>query len=406
MPTDFPDTKFKILSSKFEGFTQSHCFTTAYQLVKLMADKTRGEALKKYPLKKMHLDPASIAHKKLLTTLFIESVIEEHLIFHIIIYPDMHGLVLEKESDGKQTGWRIYQSWYQQFKLSQWLGQDAPISGLDVINELHQKYGQGKRLTTIEIQTFITSLFNYCCNHDRVRWYSKDDIGYINTFHVNQQLFLQDNTSDLAAITPEIEEEKVYAESNNKDVVRADSLQVIDSRNDVVPSLSPKSSTVSENPALASLPMQAQSLEEPDSNQEASSEHHNADPVEMLITAIANKIDAERKNWQFGGYYGHSSYHADDNETHIPKGVRKILDIIAQKGQYEFPPLSNDEKIKKIENIVKDRRSWRGASILSFGLFTRSNQVKGFYRDIANLIATHNRPPVKLASMSRQMHNV
>lgn len=404
MPTAFPDTKFKILSGKIGGFTQSHCFTTAFQLVKLMADKTRGEALKKYPLKKRHLDPASIEHKELLTTLFIDSVIEEHLIFHIIIYPDMHSLVIEKESDGKQTGWRIYQSWYQQFKLSQWLGQDAPISGLDVINEQHQKYGQGKRLTTIEIQSFITSLFNYCCNHDRVCWYSKDDIGYINTYHVNQQLFLQDNTfSDLAA--PKMDEEKVYAESNKKDDVRADSLQVMDSRNDVVPSPSPKPSTITENPALASLPIQAQSLEKPDSKQEDSLEHHNADSVEMLITAIANKIAAERKNWQFGGCYGHSSYYADDNETHIPKGVRKILDIIAQKGQYEFPPLSNDEKIEKIENVVKDRQGWRGASILSFGLFTRSTQVKEFYTDIGNLIATHKAKTVKLASTSRQIHN-
>lgn len=85
----------------------------------------------------------------------------EHLFFRIVVAGGKHIFVVEKMSDGKTAWWRIYQSFYQQYSLAQWVGLDAwsALSQTASNNAYYDLYGSGKRVTQDQLMQFITSPF-------------------------------------------------------------------------------------------------------------------------------------------------------------------------------------------------------------------------------------------------------
>lgn len=98
-------------------------------------------------------------------------------------------------------------------------------------------------------------------------------------------------------------------------------------------------------------------------------EYSTANFLAQLKTRIWDK-----KDWEFGGYLGASIYTLDGVRP-IPKGVRMILNIL--QGH-----LSDKEKLEQIKAIAQERKGIRVASVLSLGLFTRSDSTKTFYQSL------------------------
>jgi len=105
---------------------------------------------------------------------------------------------------------------------------------------------------------------------------------------------------------------------------------------------------------------------------------NQANDPDIIINEIS-KIIAAKKDWEFSGLIGGSTY-SDDKNKPIPKGVREILDIIKN------PDFKSSEKITKIKAIADDTKEWRGLSVLQMGLFTGSQDTKKFYEKISKLI--------------------
>jgi hypothetical protein len=99
-----------------------------------------------------------------------------------------------------------------------------------------------------------------------------------------------------------------------------------------------------------------------------------------ILDQIREKIRAKKK-WHFDGLVGYSRYVANDRKTSIPQGVRKILNILNSK-------FLDEEKIQAIQEIVKNRKGVRFASIVGLGLFMRSDDTKQCYAEIFKIISS------------------
>lgn len=92
--------------------------------------------------------------------LLTNSPTPEHCIFYVLTNGP-HAFVVEKVSDGRTTWWRIYQSWYGTFTMTEWLG-SAPwrIHTTDTtMTKLYNYYGQGKKLNHGDLHAFINYLW-------------------------------------------------------------------------------------------------------------------------------------------------------------------------------------------------------------------------------------------------------
>ena len=98
---------------------------------------------------------------------------------------------------------------------------------------------------------------------------------------------------------------------------------------------------------------------------------------ELKLKVIRANIE-QQPQWHFSGLIGSSSCYYKDKP--VPRGILVILNILDDQS------MNDAVKLDKIKAIAKDRMGVRGASWLSFGLFTRSDETKAFYKKIYNCI--------------------
>lgn len=116
--------------------------------------------------------------------LLTESVENEHILFYIAPNPWKHAYVIQKVSNGNNTKWRVYQSFFRQFSLAEWLEieqwkiarQFSPY-----FTTLFYLYGKDKVLTTpLQVERCMQLIFAMCS-----RPISGDSL-YIRMFKVAQ----------------------------------------------------------------------------------------------------------------------------------------------------------------------------------------------------------------------------
>jgi transcription termination factor NusB len=143
-------TGVKNIRNDFENILKK---ILAKQSVSLSSDEYLG-SFDNFLAKKGKIYTQELA-KKLLT----KSEKPEHLLFYVVEFGGAHVFIIEKMSDGKDTWWRIYQSWFIQHTLAQWLGIDTwEFTDLPV-DEWYETYGKGKKLNEKEILKFIIETF-------------------------------------------------------------------------------------------------------------------------------------------------------------------------------------------------------------------------------------------------------
>lgn len=104
--------------------------------------------------------------------LLCESLQPKHTVFYVNVEKPCHTFVVEKKSDGRETRWRIYQSWRMLFAATMWLGlcpwnntlvlqvprYSARTKEIEnLFKEFQTLYGNGNWLTREQIMHFMAN---------------------------------------------------------------------------------------------------------------------------------------------------------------------------------------------------------------------------------------------------------
>ena len=186
---------FDVIKSKIAdvqaAMNNSYCFASADFMVKLFSPNTPSIFYNQYISNTSFFDKTGDKYTaESVQKLFSESEVPEHIIFHIEHPRDMHGYVVEKESDGINTWYRIHQSWLFKFTLGQWEGM-VPYTGSDTKTaESIEKYGKGKKLTKEELAVFINGVLDFCINFHEP-YISNQDHANITVYPVTNLAILE-----------------------------------------------------------------------------------------------------------------------------------------------------------------------------------------------------------------------
>jgi hypothetical protein len=125
--------------------------------------------------------------------LFADAKKPEHLIFFVVFFTGGHTFVIEKLSDGKLTWWRIYESWYKQHTLGQWVGIDAWKENVPkIVTELFNMYGLGKKIIKKElILEFFKKIYDNLTKDLKVRKELKETRDYSDDLIEKIELYVR-----------------------------------------------------------------------------------------------------------------------------------------------------------------------------------------------------------------------
>jgi hypothetical protein len=82
----------------------------------------------------------------------------EHVLFYVVMDDGSHVFIVEKFNDGKESFFRIYQSWHELYSLGEWLGVDLWRCKAKFDSQIFNEFGYGKKLNGDQLLMFIEKM--------------------------------------------------------------------------------------------------------------------------------------------------------------------------------------------------------------------------------------------------------